>query len=260
MVFSFLRQLGQADEEQEQAGQPSTVPRSTFHTVGGRTLPLAIRQNTRAKNITLRIEPGARGLKVTVPPGVHNAEIERFLARQSSWLITKLDQVPDHALIGKGMKVPIRGVPHMIIREDGRGISHQRYGDEGGELVVYGDDRFVARRVADYLKTAANQDIGPLVRHHTTIIGRHAKSVRYKDTKSRWGSCSSDGNLSFSWRIMMAPPTVINYLVAHEVAHLVHMDHSPRFWAQCEALCPDMKRAKDWLRRNGNKLQAIGFN
>ena len=85
------------------------------------------------------------------------------------------------------------------------------------------------------------------------------KSIRYKDTVSRWGSCSSEGNLSFSWRIMMAPRPVIDYLVAHEVAHLVHMNHGPKFWALCEELCPDTKRCKAWLKKNGSALQAIGF-
>ncbi|MGB7432235.1 MAG: M48 family metallopeptidase [Ahrensia sp.] len=249
MIFRFLKQAGPA---------PGGSALSS-HTVGGRTLPLQVRHNARAKNITLRIEPGARGLKVTVPPGVDDAEIEHFLARQSGWLKGKLDLVPDQPALAEGMKVPIRGVPHLIVRETGRGVSHQRDTDAGAQLVVYGDGRFVARRVADYLKNCAKQDIEPLVQHHTKTLGRPAKSIRYKDTKSRWGSCSSDGNLSFSWRIMMAPPAVINYLVAHEVAHLKHMDHSPRFWAQCEALCPDMKRAKDWLKRNGTKLQAIGL-
>lgn len=249
MVFRFLTQ----------GASRAAANHRTSHQVAGRTLPLAVRTNQRAKNITLRIEPGGRGLKITVPPGVADDEIGRFLTRQEGWLVSKLDLVPDHPRLDIGMKVPIRGVPHLIVHEAGRGTSHQRDTQSGPQLVIYGDTRFAARRVADYLKSCAKTDIDPLVTHHTKTIGRNAKSVRYKDTKSRWGSCSSDGNLSFSWRIMMAPPTVINYLVAHEVAHLVHMNHSPRFWSQCEALCPDMKRAKDWLKRNGTKLHAIGF-
>ena len=85
------------------------------------------------------------------------------------------------------------------------------------------------------------------------------KAVRFKDTTSRWGSCSSDGNLSFSWRIMMAPPAVIDYLVAHEVAHLKEMNHGPKFWKLCRELCPRTDEAKAWLQRNGSALQAIGF-
>ena len=94
---------------------------------------------------------------------------------------------------------------------------------------------------------------------HTQAVGRKAKAIRFRDTSSRWGSCTSDGTLSFSWRIMMAPAPVINYLVAHEVAHLKEMNHGPKFWRLCEELCPDTERCKDWLKRNGGALQAIQF-
>lgn len=249
MAFGFLKRQSNS--------KPSS--RQTTHTVSGRQLPLVIRSNPRAKRLTLRIEPGGRGLKITVPPGIGEREIDTFLARQESWLTSKLDLVPDETVLRIGHKVPIRGVNHLIVHQQGRGMTHLRDGPDGPEIIVYGERRFAARRVADHLKKLAKTDIPPLVAHHTKAVDRKAKAVRYKDTKSRWGSCSSDANLNFSWRIMMAPPTVINYLVAHEVAHLVHMDHSPRFWALTEKICPDMKRAKDWLKRNGSKLQAVGF-
>jgi len=126
-------------------------------------------------------------------------------------------------------------------------------------LVISGDTRHLPRRLADFLKREAKREIEPLVARHTAHVGRRAKSIRYKDTSSRWGSCTSDGVLSFSWRIMMAPPPVINYLVAHEVAHLKEMNHGPRFWNLCETLCPDTERCKAWLKRNGTALQAIRF-
>jgi predicted metal-dependent hydrolase len=97
------------------------------------------------------------------------------------------------------------------------------------------------------------------VMKYTATIGRRAKAIRFKDTTSRWGSCTSDGSLSFSWRIMMAPAPVIDYLVAHEVAHLKEMNHGPKFWKLCRELCPDTDRCKDWLKRNGAALQAIAF-
>jgi predicted metal-dependent hydrolase len=115
------------------------------------------------------------------------------------------------------------------------------------------------RRLTDYLKREAKREIEALVEKHTAKVGRKAKAVRFKDTSSRWGSCTSDGNLSFSWRIMMAPRPVINYLVAHEVAHLKEMNHGPKFWKLCEELCPDTERCKAWLKKNGSTLQAIQF-
>ena len=250
MVFGFRRTERQAD-------MAPTEPLT--HEVAGRALPLTVRRHARATRMTLRIDPGGRGLKVTVPPGVGEAEVRRFVARHNGWIEGKLDLVPDEAQLRVGHKVPVRGVPHVIVHETGRGTTRLGTHDDQPAIFVHGDTRFAARRVADHLKKLAKADIEPLVTHHAAKVGKTPRSVRFKDTKSRWGSCSSDANLSFSWRIMMAPPSVINYLVAHEVAHLVHMDHSVRFWALTETLCPDMKRAKDWLKRNGTKLQAIGF-
>ena len=126
-------------------------------------------------------------------------------------------------------------------------------------LCVAGAAAHLHRRTADFLKREARREIGALVDKHTQAIGRRAKAVRFKDTTSRWGSCTADGVLSFSWRIMMAPPPVIDYLVAHEVAHLREMNHGPEFWKLCRGLCPETERCKAWLKRNGGALQAIGF-
>jgi predicted metal-dependent hydrolase len=131
--------------------------------------------------------------------------------------------------------------------------------DGAPALIVHGDRAHLPRRIADFLKREARRDIEPLVAKHAAAAGRKAKAIRYKDTTSRWGSCSSDGNLSFSWRIMMAPPAVIDYLVAHEVAHLKEMNHGPKFWKLCRTLCPRTDEAKAWLKRNGSALHAIGF-
>lgn len=168
--------------------------------------------------------------------------------------------LPDQAALEPGMKVPIRGVPHRIVLvAKKRGVTHQGRDESGPILLVYGDGQYVGRRVADFLKKQAKADIEPLAAKHAKAIGKRIRSIRFKDTKSRWGSCSEDGNLSFSWRIMMAPTAVIDYLVAHEVAHLKEMNHSVRFWEVCEQLCPKTAACKGWLRRNGTKLQAIPF-
>ena len=117
----------------------------------------------------------------------------------------------------------------------------------------------VGRRVATFLKKEARTDLERLVKLHAGTIGAKVSSITMKDTRSRWGSCSSQGNLSFSWRILMAPPMVIDYLAAHEVAHLQEMNHGPRFWALCKRLCPHMEEAKAWLKRYGSQLHAIDF-
>lgn len=229
------------------------------HEVAGRTLPLKIAENPRARRLTLRIKPGNKGLSVTTPVGISMLEVERFLYRNKGWLEERLEKVPERPQVRPGIKIPIRGVNHEIVHEPGRGVTETVRAEDGAQLIVRGDRIHLPRRVADFLKKEAKAEIGALVDKHTETIGRKAKSIRFKDTVSRWGSCSSEGNLSFSWRIMMAPKPVIDYLVAHEVAHLVHMNHGKDFWSLCEELCPDTDRCKAWLKKNGSALQTIEF-
>lgn len=251
MSFGFFRKLT----------KPAPTPvLERDHVVAGRTLPLRIVENDRARRLTLRIDAGGRGLRITVPPGLRQGEVDRFLDRHQGWLEQRLAKVPDRPQVRPGIKIPIRGVPHLIVHEGGtRGTVRQSQDDSGPTLVVHGDRMHLPRRIADFLKREAKRDIEAMVARHCEAAGRRAKAIRFRDTTSRWGSCTSDGVLSFSWRIMMAPTPVINYLVAHEVAHLREMNHGPKFWKLCEELCPDTERCKAWLKRNGGALQAIVF-
>ena len=253
MVFSFLKSTKVRSAAPIQAQE-------RVHVVADRALPLKIVENDRAKRLTLRIDAGGRGLRVTVPPGLRKGEVDQFLVRHQGWLETKLAKLPNQPRVRPGVKIPIRGEAHLIVHEEGRGTVATD--NVAGEPVlrVYGRAEHLPRRVADFLKREARYDIETLVAKHTATIGRPARSIRYKDTSSRWGSCSSEGNLSFSWRIMMAPPVVIDYLVAHEVAHLKEMNHGPKFWALCAKLCPRTEDARAWLKRNGGALQAIDFS
>lgn len=235
-------------------------PLERTHDIGGRSLPLRIVENDRAKRLTLRIDAGGRGLRVTIPPGLSQGEVDRFLDRHRGWLESRLAKVPERPSVRPGIKIPVRGVPHLIVHEPARrGTVSVAAGETGPVLLICGDRRHLPRRIADFLKREARREIEALVAKHTASVGKRARQIRFKDTTSRWGSCTSEGNLSFSWRIMMAPPPVINYLVAHEVAHLKEMNHGPNFWKLCRELCPDTDRCKAWLKRNGNALQAIVF-
>ena len=251
MAFGFSRR-------RPPAGAGSSVQHLT-HEVAGRTLPLRIAENPCARRLTLRIKPGDKGLAVTTPVGVSMLEVERFLHRNREWLEERLENVPDRPQVRPGIKIPIRGINHEIVHEPGRGVTAALRTEGGAQLIVRGERIHLPRRIADYLKKEAKAEIGTLVELHAKAVKKPVKSIRYKDTVSRWGSCSAAGNLSFSWRIMMAPKPVINYLVAHEVAHLVHMNHGKEFWALCAELCPDTDRCKAWLKKNGGALQAIVF-
>ncbi len=229
--------------------------------VAGRVLPLTIRQHARATRMTLRIEPGGRALNLTIPTCLHEREVNAFLDRHQGWLLTKLARFSkDNTTLAEGGVISIRGVAHRIERTGKlRGLTEAIDIDGGKVLRVSGAQEHLSRRIADFLKKEARCDLEILVARHAASVRRKVKSLSLKDTRSRWGSCSFDGNLSFSWRIVMAPPSVIDYLAAHEVAHLREMNHGPDFWALCEELCPHMEEAKRWLKRNGTLLHAIDF-
>lgn len=236
------------------------APRPDSVTVNGRALPLTIRENARANRMTLRIEPGGQALKLTIPRGLPGHEVDAFLTRHHAWLMTRLAHVPDSGPLVEVGKVAIRGVEHRIeMTGKLRGLAEQTEIDGVAVLRVAGSPEHTGRRVADHLKRVAKRELEALVAGHAARLGETVRSISYKDTKSRWGSCTSRGNLSFSWRIAMAPDFVIDYLAAHEVAHLKEMNHGPRFWATCRELCPRTDEAKRWLKQNGSRLFAVSF-
>ncbi|MCR9136978.1 MAG: M48 family metallopeptidase [Alphaproteobacteria bacterium] len=235
-------------------------PRGRDIAVAGRRLPLVIRENGRATRMTLRIEPGGKALKMSVPTGVTDPEIDRFLHRHHGWLTNKLRALPKPATVEEGGLIPIRDIPHRIERTGRvRGVSEAKVVDGETVLLVGGAPEHLGRRVIDYLKKQAKSDLEQAVARHSADLDRQAASIQVKDTKSRWGSCSAGGRLSFSWRIVMAPDYVLDYLAAHEVAHLKEMNHGPRFWTLCRHLCPRTDDAKSWLKKHGSALHAIDF-
>jgi predicted metal-dependent hydrolase len=237
---------------------PPTLPR--ILQIGGREITVEILRTPRARRLTLRLHRSGAAARVTAPMTAREGEIADFLTRNLGWIEKRLAAYPDRPLIGANVKVPFRGVPHLIVHHAGRGVTETRQGANGPEIHVFGPSELAGRRLADWLKREARRTIEPMALTLAERTGKKARAIRFKDTVSRWGSCTSDGTLAFSWRIMMAPNRVIAYLVAHEVAHLTEMNHGPRFWALCKTLCPDTDECRAWLKRNGTKLQAIRFD
>ncbi len=229
--------------------------------VAGRLMPLTIKQHERATRITLRIEPGGRALKMTIPSGLARRDVDAFLDRHQGWLMTKLAKFSADTGLHDGGTILFRGVSHRIQHTGSlRGLTEATVIDGKPVLRVSGMPEHLGRRIATFLKKEARADLERLAKFHAHSIRAPIKSISMKDTRSRWGSCSAEGNLSFSWRIIMAPPAVVDYLAAHEVAHLKEMNHGPNFWALCKKLCPGMEEAKSWLKRHGSLLHAIDFD
>jgi predicted metal-dependent hydrolase len=218
-----------------------------------------LRRHPRARNYTLRVAGPARAPVLTMPKRGSLTEARRFLDRHSGWLRSQLDKLPRATAIADGVTIPLRGIPHVIRHEPGARSTAVIENEIGRPtLVVSGDARHLRRRVFDFLRREAKRDLEWAVVRHALAAGVRAKAVRVRDQTSRWGSCSVTGHLSFSWRLIMAPPFVLDYLAAHEVAHLCELNHSRRFWAICEALAPQTDKARAWLSANGPALHAIG--
>lgn len=217
-----------------------------------------VRRAARARRMTLRVPPGSANPIVTIPMRASLATVERFVESQQRWLAARLAERAVPIPFAEGGTVPLRGERH-VIRRTGRlrGTVHPMPGDPA-TLWVGGAEDHLSRRITDFLRAEARRDLTEAVTLFAAKVGRRPAAVRIKDTRAQWGSCSPSGVLSFSWRLVLAPPFVLRYVAAHEVAHLVELNHSAAFWAVNARLDPEMERARAWLKRHGRSLHAVG--
>ncbi len=218
--------------------------------LGGRTVSVTVKRSALARRISLRVDP-ARGAVLMLPAKAQLAEGERFLLAHRVWLAERLARLPGKVGLGDGATVPLLGVPHPVRHAPGtrRGVWV-----EDGTILVSGLAEHVGRRVGDFLKAEAKRLIVPRAFDLAAQVERKPGRITVKDTRSRWGSCSSAGDLAFSWRLVLAPERVLDYVIAHEVAHLVHMNHSPAFWAVVGELAGDVRAPRQWLKQHGAGL------
>ncbi len=213
-------------------------------------------RSARARRFTLRLEACGAGAVLTVPPDVPAAASRGFLARHAGWLRQALASQPLATVVAPGIELPVGGVPVRVVALAG---PRRPPSLQAGVLVLQGAGA-EGQRIAAWLKLRARDALLPAARGYARRLGREISEISLRDTRSRWGSCSSRGALSFSWRLAMAPPAVLDYVAAHEAAHLVEMNHSSRYWALLEGLLPDHKRHRAWLKREGRRLHAFRFS
>ena len=219
-------------------------------------VPVSIRVSPRARRVGLRIDVAGRKVELVLPRGVAASTGLRFLAAKRGWIAARLEALPQRVPFVEGAILPLLGVPHQVCREFDPAAPPVRIID--GEIWVRSDPLHLARRVRDHLVAVAEAEISPRAHRLAARIGREVARVSVRDTRSRWGSCSGQGNLSFSWRLIFAPEPVLEYVVAHEVAHLAEMNHGPRFWRLVESLTPNTAAPRVWLKRHRNQLLGYG--
>ena len=225
----------------------------------GATYRVALKRLPSARRFTLRVRGATRDVVLTMPARSSLSSAREFAERHAAWIGARLARLPRPVIFEPLSTAPLRGVDHTIVHCPGaRGVVWVERGDCGPMICVAGDLAHVARRVADFLRREARRDLEAAVARHCKALGMEARRITLRDTTSRWGSCSSTGALNFSWRLILAPPFVLDYLAAHEVAHFLHMNHSPAFWKVAHRLFPETDRAELWLKTHGPSLHRFG--
>ena len=211
-----------------------------------------LRRSARARRITLRVSSLDGRVTLTMPPHVSEGLALEFAEEKADWIARAVKKQVVPVDVGIGAILPVEGEKRLI--EAGKGRSARLF-----DTAITVPRSRPGPAIEAMLKALARERLTKASTRYAERIGRSYRKITLRDTRSRWGSCSHQGNLMFSWRLILAAPAVLDYVAAHEVAHLKHMDHSARFWALVEELCPDYRESRAWLRREGAVLHRFRF-
>ncbi len=222
---------------------------------GNPPVEVLLRRSARARKLSLRISRLDGRATLTLPQRVPEREGMAFLRERESWLRGHLEAIEPEVAVALGGSVLFRGVSLPLVAGD---VKRARLVE--GALVLPDDPEKTGKRVAAFMKLQARDALADASDRYSAALGKPYGRISLRDTRSRWGSCSSAGDLMYSWRLIMAPPEVLEYVAAHEVAHLQHMDHSARFWGAVDRLFPNHKDCRKWLREHGGALHRVRFD
>jgi predicted metal-dependent hydrolase len=224
----------------------------------GASVPVRVHIDKRARRVSVRIDPLAREAVATAPAPRHALEAISFASERVEWIAERLGALSPPVAFRPGACVPLRGVIHRLrLADTGRSVRLDS-STEIPVLWVPGSRPAFPDKTRAFFRTCARNDFSERVAVHARTLNVNPRSIAIKDMRSRWGSCSSDGRLNFSWRLVCAPPFALDYVAAHEVAHLKEMNQSSRFWRQLERCVPSWAEARQWLQESGGALHAIG--
>jgi predicted metal-dependent hydrolase len=221
---------------------------------GDPPIKLLFRRSPRARRISLRVSALDGRVTLSVPRGVPKRQALAFAEERRSWIERHLSQVDDAVLVRPGVRLPVEGVDHLV--RPGPVLRALR---QNAEIIVPERSGRVAAHVKKLLQAEARARLEARSHHYAAALGQRVERITLRDTRSRWGSCTSAGNLMFSWRLILAPPQVLDYVAAHEAAHLVEMNHSPAYWDIVARIFPEFDTARSWLRQHGTGLHRFRF-
>ncbi|MFV0291935.1 MAG: M48 family metallopeptidase [Paracoccus sp. (in: a-proteobacteria)] len=216
-------------------------------------IKITVRRNVRARRMTLRVLRTGGDVVLTLPPRASLKAGREFVMSRSDWLRRTVATMPPVQKVDEGACLPVSGRGRQICIMPVNRVQIQ------DDILAIPLGKPIGPTIQAWLRHQAHAALREAVDRHAGKLGRQPRAISLRDTRSRWGSCTSDGRLMFSWRLAMAPPEVLDYVAAHEVAHMAHMDHSSRFWAQVESLMPGYTPHRAWLRDHGVGLQVWRF-
>ena len=222
---------------------------------GAPPIEITLRRSARARRFSLRVSRLDGRVTLSLPLRARESEALEFARAQEGWIRQALAALPQVDAVCFGNALPFEGRMLTLAPASGR-----RLAIAGDSLLVPGEPAQVARRVSAFLKVRARDALAQASDQYAAALGRPYHSLTLRDTRSRWGSCTQDGALMYSWRLVMAPPAVLDYVAAHEVAHLDQMNHSPAFWAVVARLCPEYEAPRRWLKTHGQALHGYRFD
>lgn len=231
-----------------------------FLDIEGTPVPIELRKSDRARRLLLRVDQKREVVVLTLPSRVSQREGLSFAMGNSGWIAERLASLPPRIGFRRGARVPLLGEPHKLVHVP-PGTTTRRRGAawiEGDEIHITGEAEHFSRRVHDFLRLRARAEIKRRAERYAQQTEKEIRGLTLRDPATRWGSCSPKGELSFSWRLILAPAFVLDYVVAHEVAHLTVFSHAPRFWALVDQLVDHVDEARAWLKANGAALHRYG--
>ena len=217
------------------------------------TIGATLRRSRQAKRLSLRISSLDGRITITGPHFVPESTFQDFLDSKAEWILANHKHI-ERIIVDDGASVPVLGKPHVI-----RITTMHKISVVDDQILVPQHRSSIGAQVKGVLKSLARDHLAQASDHYAQRLGHSYQGLRLRDTRSRWGSCSSDGHLMYSWRLVMAPRDVLNYVAAHEVAHLVEMNHSKSFWSVVHDIFGDYEQPRDWLRTSGNQLHRYDF-
>lgn len=209
--------------------------------------------NLRAKRLSLRVSAQDNGFVLTIPPRTNDSHINAFLMRCTPWIEKNLNKMFHVKHLVPGEDVVLHGAPFQCILDPLRCKPMLCSTTQTLRL----PPRCPQRALHEFLKKIAIEKLTPYVIQASQALGQHLETVKFRDTKSRWGSCSAQKTISLNWRLILAPPDVAQYVCIHEAVHLLHMNHSKAFWKTVGELCPTYREHKKWLKAHGFSLMRV---